>query len=90
MKHMILAAALAAFAAGGCKKRQPENVPQPKAEGQAVAMSTPAAPGVLEAPGAYLKATVGQVGKAKAAAAVYEKAAAAGLGAASDAGGDRP
>lgn len=85
---IVAAAVLAAFAAGACKKRQPENIPQPKTgEAPAVAVSTAPA-GMLEAPGAYLKTTVGQVGKAKAAAAVYEKAAAGSLGAAVDAGGN--
>lgn len=71
---------IAAFAAG-CKKQEPEHIPQPKAEaaGAAVPAAEPAAPAPaqnpLTAPGNYLKTTVGQVQKAKAAAAVYEDAA---------------
>lgn len=65
------------------KKRAPEQIPQPKADGpQAAAPAAPAAstaPVVdqnpLTAPGNYLKTTVGQVQKAKAAKALYEDAA---------------
>lgn len=75
---ILFAAVLIAFTLGACKKKQPENIPQPKAEqAQAAAVST--APVVdqnpLTAPGTYLKTTVGQIDKAKAAAALYEKSA---------------
>jgi hypothetical protein len=79
MKTVIVAVSVLALFAGACKKKeQPENIPQPKAE------ATTAAPAVstsaitqnpLEAPGAYLKSTVGQINKAKAAAALYEESA---------------
>lgn len=77
MKNLAAAVVLTALSLGACKKKQPENIPQPKAE-RAAAVST--APVVdqnpLTAPGSYLKATVGQIDKAKAAAALYEKSAA--------------
>lgn len=74
----ILAVLLLAVFAAGCKKKEPENIPQPKVEPAAAA--APAAEPAqsqnpLTAPGNYLKTTVGQVQKAKAAAAVYEDAA---------------
>lgn len=76
MKIIVAAVVLTAFSLGACKKKQPENIPQPKAEPQ-VAASTSAVPSnPLEVPGAYIKATVGQIDKAKAAAALYEKSAA--------------
>lgn len=77
----IIAVLLVAVFAVGCKKKEPENIPVPKAEPAAAAVSAaePAAPAPsqnpLTAPGNYLKTTVGQVQKAKAAAAVYEDAA---------------
>ncbi|HAU90097.1 MAG TPA: hypothetical protein DCW72_07705 [Elusimicrobia bacterium] len=77
----ILAVLLIAAFVAGCKKKAPEQIPQPKAEAAAVAApaAEPAAPAPsqnpLTAPGNYLKTTVGQVQKAKAAAAVYEDAA---------------
>jgi len=74
MKTFLAAAFLGlVFFVGACKKKAPENIPQPKAE--AVAVSTAATANPLEAPGAYLKTTVGQIDKAKAAAALYESAA---------------
>lgn len=84
MKKIIFMAALAAFA--GCKKKAPEQIPQPKAAETAVSTDAPA--GMLAAPGNYLKTTVGQIGKAKAAAALYEKTAKDSLGAASAPGGN--
>ncbi|MDO8805983.1 MAG: hypothetical protein Q7R35_16320 [Elusimicrobiota bacterium] len=85
MKIKIITAVVilsAAFAA--CKKKQPETVPVPKAESSAqtsAAVSTAPAVGrnPLAAPGDYLKTTVGQVQKAKAAKALYEKTAKDGL-----------
>jgi hypothetical protein len=66
----------------GCKKKEPGHIPQPKVESPAATAdpaAEPAAPAPsqnpLTAPGNYLKTTVGQVQKAKAAAAVYEDAA---------------
>ena len=77
MKIIFAAATLAlSFSVGACKKKVPENIPQPKADTQAAAVSTAAvAASPLEAPGEYLKTTVGQIDKAKAAAALYESAA---------------
>lgn len=86
-KSLFFAAALAAVLTAGCKKKNPENIPQPKAE-EAVSASTAAPVGLLEAPGAYIKNTVGNVDKAKAAAAVYEKTAKETLGAAAEVGGN--
>ncbi len=73
---LLLCAGLAA-----CKKaKQPEQVPQPKMdEPQAAAPAVSTAPAVdqnpLNAPGNYLKSTVGQIDKAKAAKVLYEDAA---------------
>ncbi len=77
MKTTLAAATLAlVFSVGACKKKAPENIPQPKAEPQAAAVSTAAVTtNILEAPGAYLQSTVGQIDKAKAAKELYEKAA---------------
>ena len=77
MKISLAAAALVlAFSLGACKKKAPENIPVPKAEAQAAAVSTAAVTtNILEAPGAYLQSTVGQIDKAKAAKELYEKAA---------------
>ena len=77
MKISLAAATLAlAFSFGACKKKAPENIPVPKAEAQAAAVSTAAVTtSILEAPGAYLQSTVGQIDKAKAAKELYEKAA---------------
>ena len=79
MKRTCLAfAVLAGVSLCACGKKQPENIPQPQAGDVAVEAST--APAVeqnpLKAGANYLKTTVGQVEKAKAAAAVYEGAAA--------------
>jgi hypothetical protein len=79
----IFAVLLMAVFAAGCKKKEPENIPQPKAESAAAATAAPAAEPAapapsqnpLTAPGNYLKTTVGQVQKARDAAAVYEDAA---------------
>jgi len=79
VKKIIVLAALAAFGFSACGKKQPETIPQPKAgpSGQAAAVSTGAAAGgnPLEAPGNYLQTTVGRVGEAKAAKALFEKTA---------------
>lgn len=77
MKTIIAAAFLAlAFSFGACKKKAPENIPQPKAQPEAAAVSTSAVTSnPLELPGAYLKSTVGQIDKAKAAKELYEKTA---------------
>jgi photosystem II stability/assembly factor-like uncharacterized protein len=83
VKRIILLAAFAAVCA--CKKKAPEQIPQPKAETPAVSTAAPA--GMLAAPGQYLKTTVGHVGEAKAAAALFEKTAKDSLGAASEVGG---
>lgn len=73
---ILLTAVLLSAVLGACKKKQPEQIPQPKAA-EPVAVSTAVVPSnPLEVPGAYLKATVGQIDKAKAAAALYEKSAA--------------
>ena len=83
MKKIILAACFVALAAG-CKKKVPvpEPVPAPKAEagelsGAAAPASTSAATagGILAAPGNYIRTTVGQVDKAKAAKALFETTA---------------
>ncbi len=72
---LLLCAGLAA-----CKKaKQPEQVPQPKmdeTQAAAPAVSTAAVQqNPLAAPGNYLKSTVGQIDKAKAAKVLYEDAA---------------
>ncbi len=86
MKNIVLLL-LAAVCAAACKKPAPppEPVPQPKAEETAAA---PAQPNMLQAPAAYVKNTVSQVDKAKAAAALYEKTAKDTLGAADGVGGN--
>ena len=58
-----------------CKKPSPEQVPLPKAEAAAVSTAPAAEQNPLNAPGNYLKTTVGQVQKAKDAKALYEEAA---------------
>jgi len=82
MKRLIFAAMLCAPGFAACKKKQPEVIPQPKAgDVQAVAVSTEAAvstapaTGLLNVPGNYLKTTVGHIGEAKAAKALFEKTA---------------
>lgn len=76
MKTRTLAALLLLAALGACKKKQPENIPRPKAEPPAQAAAVSTAPAVdqnpLTAPGNYLKTTVGQIQKAKDAKALYE------------------
>ncbi|MDD2805187.1 MAG: hypothetical protein PHV33_06500 [Elusimicrobiales bacterium] len=71
LKFLAVLAVPALFA---CQKKQPENIPQPKAEQAQAAVST--APVVdqnpLTAPGTYLKTTVGRVQQAKDAKALYE------------------
>jgi hypothetical protein len=67
-----------------CKKKQPENVPVPKAEPPpqtaAAASTAPVfSQNPLTAPGNYLKTTVGHVKEAKDARALYEKTAKDGL-----------
>ena len=81
-KIFILPVLVLAVGAAACKKRAPETVPQPKAEDTAAAgVSTGPvkAAGPVAAPGNYLKTTVGQVGEAKAAKALFEKTAQQGL-----------
>ncbi len=81
MKTFFKLALIAAVAAlVSCKKKQPETVPVPKAEPPprtAAAVSTAPAfsQNLLEAPGNYLKTTVGHVKEAKAARALFEKTA---------------
>lgn len=81
MKTFFTLALIAAAAAlVSCKKKQPENVPVPKTEPPpktAAAVSTAPVLGrnPLEAPGNYLKTTVGHVKEAKAAKALFEKTA---------------
>lgn len=63
-----------------CKKKQPENVPVPKATPPAqTAAAVSTAPvfsqNPLAAPGNYLKTTVGRVKEAKDAKALFEKTA---------------
>ncbi len=80
MKKIIFTACLIALTAG-CKKKvpAPEQVPAPKAEaGELVgAASSRAATtgGMLAAPGNYIRTTVGQVEKAKAAKTLFETTA---------------
>lgn len=79
MKLHFLAAALALPAFFGCQKKQPENIPQPKAGTPAQAAAVSSAPVVdqnpLTAPGTYLKTTVGHIQEAKDAKALYEETA---------------
>lgn len=74
MRTGYLAAALALAALGACQKKQPENIPQPKAEPAQAAVSTATVidQNPLTAPGTYLKTTVGRVQEAKDAKALYE------------------
>ncbi|MDP2865875.1 MAG: hypothetical protein Q8O90_06505 [Elusimicrobiota bacterium] len=79
MKTYITFAVLA-FCFVSCKKKQPENVPVPKAEPAAqTAAAVSTAPvfsqNPLAAPGNYLKTTVGHVKEAKDAKALFEKTA---------------
>ena len=79
MKRIILALSLAVSGAA-CEKKAPppESAPAPKAQteelpgGAAVARSTTS---LLDLPGEYVKNTVGQVAKARAAKALYEDSA---------------
>lgn len=84
MKRIIFAAMFCALGFAACKKKQPEVIPQPKAaDAQAMAVSTAAAvstapaaaQGLLNVPGNYVKTTVGQIDKARAAKALFEKTA---------------
>jgi len=84
MKTYIAFAVLAvSFCFVSCKKKQPENVPVPKAEPPAQAAAVSTAPvfsqNPLTAPGNYLKTTVGHVKEARDARALYEKTAKDGL-----------
>lgn len=85
MKTCITFAVLAvSFCLVSCKKKQPENVPVPKAEPPARASAAVSTAPVfsqnpLTAPGDYLKTTVGHVKEAKDARALYEKTAKDGL-----------
>lgn len=78
MKKIIFTACLIALTAG-CKKKvpAPERVPTPKAGEISAAASTAAATtgGMLAAPGNYIRTTVGQVEKAKAAKTLFETTA---------------
>ncbi|HCC47454.1 MAG TPA: hypothetical protein DEQ38_04970 [Elusimicrobia bacterium] len=85
MKLQFLTAALALTGlCAGCGKKQPESVPQPKAEAAAQAAAVSTAPvfsqNPLAAPGNYLKTTVGRVQEAKDAKALYEEAAKKSMG----------
>ena len=74
---------LCAVCLAGCKKPVTEPVPQPKTGDQTVAVSS--APAVstsptvsqsfLNMPGNYVKTTVGHIGEAKAAKALFENTA---------------
>lgn len=95
MKLQLLTAALVlAGLSAGCRKKSPENVPQPKAEAPAAAAAASTAPvfsqNPLAAPGNYLKTTVGRVQEAKDAKALYEEAAKKSMGTLdlNDAGGN--
>ena len=91
MKILIFVSMLCALGFTACKKKQPEVIPQPKAaDGQGMAVPAAAvvstapvvAQGLLNVPGNYIKTTVGHIGGAKAAKALFEKTAkqeAAGL-----------
>ncbi len=84
MNKILFTAILCALGFAACKKKQPETIPQPKAA-DALAMAAPAAQAVstapvleqnpLKVPGNYLKTTVGHIGEAKAAKALFEKTA---------------
>ena len=79
MKIIILTACLVALAAG-CKNKVPERepVPAPRAGAGELSGAAPASSaaattgGMLAVPGTYIRATVGQVEKAKAAKALFE------------------
>ena len=78
MKGIVLALSLAAAgAACGKKVQPPETVPAPKAQSEelsgGVAGSTTTS--LLAAPGNYVRSTVGQVAKARAAKTLYEDSA---------------
>lgn len=83
MKRIIFTSMLCALGFAACKKKQPEVIPQPKVDGQAMAVSTAAAvstapvasQNLLNVPGNYIKTTVGHIGEAKAAKALFEKTA---------------
>ena len=84
MKKILFTVTLCSLGFSACKKKQPEVIPQPKAA-DAQAMAVPAAAAVstapvleqnpLKVPGNYLKTTVGHIGEAKAAKALFEKTA---------------
>lgn len=73
----VAAAALAVFATG-CKKKQPEPIPQPKAREAAAKQDSEKPPET--AVGNYLRGQVDNIEKAKAAKALYEKSAQESLG----------
>lgn len=82
--HIAFAVLAVSFCLVSCKKKQPENVPVPKAEppAQTAAVASTAtvfSQDPLTAPGNYLKTTVGHVKEAKDARALYEKTAKDGL-----------
>ncbi|HBA61274.1 MAG TPA: hypothetical protein DCZ92_10755 [Elusimicrobia bacterium] len=81
-KTAILFPVLLAAMAAGCKQKAPDQPPVPKTTDQVqdaatqVGVSTGGAIGtMLNAPGNYMKGMVGNVDKAKAAAAQYNKIA---------------
>jgi hypothetical protein len=80
MKNLVIAVIFVlASGAAACKKRAPEPIPRPKADeaaqGAGASTDSVKAAGLLEAPGNYLKTAVGQVDKARAAKALFEKTA---------------
>jgi len=82
--YITLAIIAVASGFASCKKKQPENVPVPKAEPPAqTAAAVSTAPvfsqNPLTAPGNYLKTTVGHVKEARDAKALFEKTAKDGL-----------
>lgn len=79
MKKIVLTVSVLALAAA-CKSKVPEPALTPQSETSVVETSgsgpVPAEPaaGVLNMPGNYVRSAVGQVGKAKEARSLYEKA----------------
>ncbi|MDA8132902.1 MAG: hypothetical protein M0011_15475 [Elusimicrobia bacterium] len=74
MRTRVFAACAAAglLFAAACRKKQPEQVPQPKAAEPAQA-AAPAEKPPATAAGNYLRGQVDQIAKAKAAKELYEK-----------------
>jgi hypothetical protein len=79
MRKIISVFVLCAACLAACKKKPPEVIPQPKAAGEQVAAVVSTAPvaetNLLKVPGNYIKTTVGHIGEAKAAKALFEKTA---------------